>query len=167
MAETATRTQILTAWIAVIIAVVLVVLGLLWYGLSAEVHGRIWRDIFERPGGPMSFRFILQPTMAALAALHDGIRDARLGRDPYLWTVLTNPQKRAGRLRESLIATARIILLGFIMDGVYQAIVLKTFYPGEMVIIAILLAFVPYLLLRGLFARVARWWMSRHSTGSV
>jgi hypothetical protein len=115
----------------------------------------------------MSFRFILQPTMAALAALHDGIRDARLGRDPYLWTVLTNPEKRAGRLREALIATARILLLGFAMDGIYQAIVLKTFYPGEMVIIAILLAFVPYLLLRGAFARIARWWMSRQSAGSM
>ena len=167
MAETATRAQILTAWIVVIIAAALVVLGLLWYGLSAEVHSRIWKDIFERPGGPMSFRFILQPTMAALAALHDGIRDARLGRDPYLWTVLANPQKRAGRLREALIATGRILLLGFAMDGIYQATVLKTFYPGEMVIIAVLLAFVPYLLLRGSFARIARWWMSRQSAGSV
>jgi hypothetical protein len=54
-----------------------------------------------------------------------------------------------------------------VMTAWIEAIVLKTFYPGEMVIIAILLAFVPYLLLRGSFARVARWWMSRHSTGSV
>lgn len=167
MAQAETRSQMLTALLAVIIAVILVLLGLFWYGLSAEVHGRIWKDIFERPGGPMSFRFILQPIMATLAALHDGIRDARLGRDPYLWTVLTNPEKRAGRLREALIATARILLLGFAMDGIYQAIVLKTFYPGEMVIVAVLLAFVPYLLLRGPFERIARWWMSRPSGGSV
>ncbi|GJK94539.1 hypothetical protein TUM17568_57450 [Klebsiella oxytoca] len=32
-----------------------------------------------------------------------------------------------------------------------------TFYPGEAALIAVLLAFVPYLLLRGPFARVARW----------
>lgn len=167
MAPTETRSQTLTAVLAVIVAAILVLLGLLWYGFSAEVHSRIWKDIFERPSGPMSFRFILQPIMAALAALHDGIRDARLGRDPYLWTVLTNPEKRAERLREALIATARILLLGFAMDGIYQAIVLKTFYPGEMTIVAVLLAFVPYLLLRGPFARIARWWMSRHSAGSV
>jgi hypothetical protein len=105
--------------------------------------------------------------MAAIAALVDGIKDARLGRSPYLWTLLSSPEKRAGRLREGVIATARIILLGFIMDGVYQAIVLKTFYPGEMVIVALLLAFVPYLLLRGFFAHIARWWMSRRSTGSA
>jgi hypothetical protein len=35
--------------------------------------------------------------------------------------------------------------------------VLKTFYPGEAVIVAIALAFFPYLLLRGPIARIARW----------
>jgi hypothetical protein len=44
--------------------------------------------------------------------------------------------------------------------------VLKTFYPGEAEIVAILLAFVPYLLLRGPVARVARWCLARHSAGS-
>jgi hypothetical protein len=43
------------------------------------------------------------------------------------------------------------------MDAIYQWIVLKTFYPGEAVIVAIALAFFPYLLLRGPIARVARW----------
>ena len=113
----------------------------------------------------MTFRFILQPLMAAIAALHDGVKDAQTGRSPYLWTLLTSPAERGGRLREGLIATARIILLGFGMDAIYQATVLKTFYPGEAVIIAILLAFVPYLLLRGPLARVARWWFARRSAG--
>jgi hypothetical protein len=167
MAETATKTQILLARLVVVIAAVLVVLGFIWYGFSAEVHGRIWKDIFDRPGGPMSFRFILQPCMAAIAAFHDGVKDARLGRDPYLWTLLTNSTETVGRLREGLISTARIILLGIGMDAIYQATVLKTFYPGEMVLIAILLAFVPYLLLRGPFCRLARWWLARKSTGST
>ena len=42
------------------------------------------------------------------------------------------------------------------MDVIYQAIVLKTFYPGEAVIVALALAFLPYLLLRGPIARIAR-----------
>jgi hypothetical protein len=41
------------------------------------------------------------------------------------------------------------------MDGIYQVVVLKTFYPGEAVLVAILLAFVPYLFLRGTIARIA------------
>lgn len=165
MAGTATRSQIWLAWLVVIIGAALLLASLLIHGISAEVLQRLWKDIIDRPGGPMTFRFVLQPCMAAIAALIDGINDARLGRNPYLWTLLTNVHKSAGRLREGLISTARIILLGFGMDAIYQATVLKTFYPGEMLIIAILLAFVPYLLLRGPFARVARWWMARNSAG--
>lgn len=162
MPESPSRAQVLLARLAVLLLFGFAVLGALWYGFSAEVHARIWQNISDRPGGPMTFRFVLQPAMAAIAALHDGLADARLGRSPYLWTLLTSAGERAGRLREGLIATARIILLGLGMDAVYQFTVLKTFYPGEMVIIAILLAFVPYLLLRGLFARLARRWMAAH-----
>jgi hypothetical protein len=166
MAQAETKTQVLLAKVAVVLLIALSLLGLIWYGFSAEVHQRIWTDILDRPGGPMTFRFILQPAMALIAALHDGIKDARTGRSPYFWTVLTDPNKRGGRLREGLISTARIILLGLGMDAIYQATVLKTFYPGEAVIVAILLAFVPYLLLRGPVERVARWWLARNSAGS-
>ncbi len=146
---------------AVVALASLLLLGLIWYGVSAEVHQRVWKDIAERPGGPMSFRFLLQPIMAGVAALHDGINDARLGRDPYFWTVLTDARQRGGRVREGLISTGRIVLLGLAMDIIYQARVLKTFYPGEAVLVALLLAVVPYFLLRGPFARAARWWRAR------
>lgn len=165
MAGEATRSQVLLAWVAAALIVALSLLGIVWYGFSADVHQRLWHDIAERPGGPMTFRFVLQPVMAAFAALLDGIKDARSGRSPYLWTLLTDAGERGGRLSEGLISTARIILLGIGMDAVYQFTVLKTFYPGEMVIIALLLAFFPYLLLRGPFARVARWWNTRKSSG--
>jgi hypothetical protein len=166
-AETESKTQVLLARMVVVVVAALVVIGLIWYGFSAEVHDRIWRDILDRPGGPMSLRFLLQPAMAAITAWHDGVKDARTGRSPYFWTVLTDPAKRGGRLREGLISTTRIILMGLIMDVIYQLTVLKTFYPGEAVLIAILLAFVPYLLLRGPFARGARWWFARNSAGST
>lgn len=167
MAETATNTQIFLARLVVVVAALLIVLGVAMYGLSVENYGRIWKDVVERPGGPMSFRFILQPCMAMLAALFDGIKDARLDRNPYLWTIITDAHKSIGRLREGVIATARVILLSFGMDAIYQAIVLKTFYPVEMLIVAILLAFIPYLLLRGVVCRVARWWFARKSPGQA
>lgn len=166
MIEGATRSQLLLAWLAAVLLVALAVFGVVRYGFSAEIHDRIWRDIADRPGGPMTFRFVLQPIMAALAAFHDGLKDARSGRSPYLWSLLTEAGARAGRLGEGLVATARIILLGIGMDAIYQFTVLKTFYPGEMVIIAILLAFLPYLLLRGPFSRIAALWIARKSAGS-
>ena len=145
-------------------AVLLLAAGVLWYGITVEVVLRIFRDLFNRPSEPMSFRFILQPVMALIAALRDGIKDARTGRSPYFWTIMSEPGKRAGRLREGLNATARILLLGLVMDVIYQIMVLKTFYPAEAVIIAVMLAFVPYFFMRGPVARIARRWYGRGRT---
>ncbi len=144
-----------------------VVFGLLMYGLSGEVFTRIWHNMLDRPGGPFVFRFVLQPIMATMAALRDGVRDARVGRSPFLWTVLTDPAQRRGRLDEALIATSRIILLGLAMDAVYQFIEFDIFYPVEAVIIALLLAFVPYLVLRGLVTRIARRRVGDESAGGA
>jgi hypothetical protein len=142
-------------------AVLLIAAGVLWYGITVEVVLRIFRDLFNRPSEPMSFRFVLQPVMALIAALRDGVRDARTGRSPYFWTIMSEPGKRAGRLREGLNATARILLLGLAMDVIYQIMVLKRFYPAEAVIIAVMLAFVPYFFMRGPVARIARRWYGR------
>jgi hypothetical protein len=43
-----------------------------------------------------------------------------------------------------------------VMDVICQALVLKTFYPNEALAIALLLAFLPYLIIRGLVLRIAR-----------
>ena len=78
----------------------------------------------------MTFRFYLQPAMAALAALPDGIRDARLGHKSFFWSAWWDRNASAGRLREGAISTARVVLLGLSMDVIYQFKVLDRFYPG-------------------------------------
>src|SRR5215470_2571902 len=106
----------LLAKVVVAVAIVLFVAGLLWHGIRLNVLQQFWHDLVERPDGPMRFRFVLQPLMAAIVAIRDGLEDARSSRSPYFATVVRNPQERAGRLREGLNATARIIALGLIMD---------------------------------------------------
>ena len=133
MLATATKNQIFLARAVVVLIIAFLVAGVSTYGYSAEVRARFWHDLLERPDQFMRFRFILQPIMAAIAALHDGIEDARLGRSPYIWTLLSSPSKRVGRLEEGVISTARVLLLGLCMDTVYQLIVLKTFYPAQAV----------------------------------
>jgi hypothetical protein len=98
--------------------------------------------------------------MAAFFAVRDGVRDGHTGRAPFLWAMLYRPGRRVERLEEALNATARIILLGLVMDVVYQVIVLDRFYPAESVIIAVVLAFIPYVIIRGPVARIAS-----HSSG--
>jgi len=167
MEETVSKTKIFLARLVLVLTVGFVVLGVAMYGVSMSGFERIWQNLLDRPSGPMTFRFILQPIMAAIAALIDGVKDARTGRDPYAWTILTDPAKRVGRLHEGLISTARVILLGLCMDLIYQFIVFDTFHPAEAVITAGLLAFLPYLLLRGPIARVARWWLGRKSASQI
>jgi hypothetical protein len=159
---------IFQARLAAGLVVGLIVVGALWYGITAESLGRLWSDILDRPGGPMTFRFILQPAMATIAALRDGVRDARVGRRPYVWALIhgvRDPQGRSGRFWEGVISTARIIILGVVMDTVYQWVVLNTFYPAQAAVIAILLAFVPYIVLRGPIERLARHWVARPASG--
>lgn len=134
--------------------VVFIVAGIIFHGITGATLERFWHDLVARPDAPMRFRFILQPLMAAAAATHDGLRDARAGRAPYFWTMLRTPQQRIARLNEGLNATARIILIGLVMDIIYQLLVLKEFYPNESVVIAVLLAFLPYVILRGPVRRI-------------
>lgn len=129
---------------------------------------RFWNDLVARSDGPMSFRFFLQPTMAFLMALRDGIKDAKAGRDPYFWHIAhTDKAGRRTALREGLGAVARVLVLGVVMDVIYQYKMYSQgkqdlfFYLNETLVIVLLLAFVPYLLLRGPVTRVARWWMGR------
>ena len=163
MTKTPSRTQLVLARLVVALSVGFVVVGLVMHGVSGEVLSRIWQNMLDRPGGPFVFRFVLQPIMATAAALRAGIHDARIGRTPFLWTVLTDPSQRRGRLDEALIATSRIVLLGLAIDTIYQFIEFDSFHPAEAVIIALLLAFLPYLVLRGLVTRIARRWVGNLS----
>ena len=144
------------AKLIIALILVLIVAGIAWHGVWIPTFRRIWHDLVARPDAPMRFRFILQPLMAAIVAIRHGRNDARTGRSPYFWTMLRNPRERAQRLTEGLNATARILLLGLVMDAIYQVIVLGQFYPGEAVIVALLFAFIPYVIIRGPAARIAR-----------
>jgi hypothetical protein len=122
---------------------------------------RLWMNLGDRVGGPMTFRIILQPAMAALLALLAGLKDARNGRPPYFWTLLTDAADRADLLREGWKAIARVFFLAVIMDVIYQWIVVRWIYPLETLIVAIVLAVVPYLLIRGPVNRIAQRWRRR------
>ena len=121
-----------------------------------EILTRFWDQLIAQPSGPLAFRLILQPIMATIFAIRDGLKDARAGRPLYTWTILTDPAQRAGYLREGLKRVSRVIVFALLMDAIYQFMVLGRFYPGEALVIAFVLAFLPYLLIRGPVDRIAR-----------
>jgi hypothetical protein len=95
------KLSIAMTWTAVAIVVLLLVLGFTWYGASWQVHERFWSDVFGRLSGPMTLRFYVQPTLAFVAALKDGIKDARLGHRAFFWSAVSDPTLQRGRLREA------------------------------------------------------------------
>ncbi len=121
-----------------------------------ELLTRIWEDLVGRIGGTMSFRLILQPAVAIFFAIRDGRKDAREGRPPYSWAIFTDPSHRDELLREGWKAVSRVFILAVVMDVIYQYLVYRWFYPGEALIVAFILAFVPYLLIRGPVDRIVR-----------
>ena len=59
---------------------------------------------------------------------------------------------------------SRVIVLGVVMDAAYQLFVVKAFRPLEMLVVVVLLAFVPYLLMRGPARRVIHWYLARKAS---
>jgi hypothetical protein len=44
-----------------------------------------WDMLIGREHGPLAFRLVLQPKVAALLAIRAGVRDAKAGRPPHGW----------------------------------------------------------------------------------
>ena len=120
-----------------------------------DIWNRIVENLVDRVSGPMKFRIILQPVMASIFAILAGLKDAKAGKSPYSWALLTDPANRADMLKDGWKSVGKVFLLAMALDVVYQIIVLHTVYPGEVLIVAIVLAILPYLILRGLVTRLA------------
>lgn len=119
-----------------------------------DIWLRIAQDMSDRVTGPMKFRLILQPVMASIFAIVAGLKDAKLGNPPYFWSLFTDSGHRAEMLRDGWKSVGKVFVLAMVLDIVFQIRVLNTVYPGEVIIVAFLLAIVPYLLLRGLVTRL-------------
>jgi hypothetical protein len=116
---------------------------------------RIVENLADRVSGPMKFRFILQPVMASIFAILAGLKDARAGKPPYFWALITSPGHRVDMIKDGWKSVGKIFLLALALDVGYQIFVLHFVYPGEAITVAFILAIVPYLILRGPVNRLA------------
>src|SRR5262245_51756186 len=111
-------------------------------------------NLLDRVEGPMKLRLIVQPLAALLFAVHAGLRDARHGRSPYFWSLAFNASDRRQLLGQGWRDIAKLFFAAVILDVIYQIIALRTVYPGEAIVVAILLAIIPYLLIRSAVPRL-------------
>jgi hypothetical protein len=108
---------------------------------------RVFEHFMARLDGPLHFRFIFQPLMAVIFAFRDGRRDAREGRAPF--RLFSDPGQRREVLRSSWKSVGKVFAIGLTLDAIYQLLELHWFYPGEALLVALILAVLPYFLLRG------------------
>jgi hypothetical protein len=116
---------------------------------------RIAHNMVERVTGPMKFRLLLQPAMATFFAIRGGLQDAKECKPPYFWGLFTDKGEREAMLKNGWKSIGKVFILAIVLDVVYQLIEHRwTVYPGEAVLVAIILAIVPYLLIRGPVNRI-------------
>lgn len=120
-----------------------------------DIWQRVVDNLFGRLDGPLHFRIILQPVMATILAIIGGIKDAKLGKPPYLWGLFSGPEYRKEFLQDGWKHAGRIFMVAVVLELIYQPLVLHAFYPGEMLVVAFVLAIVPYALVRGPANRIA------------
>jgi hypothetical protein len=113
---------------------------------------------FGRFDGPLHFRFYAQPLMAILLATRDGWRDARLGKPLFTRTVFADRSLRRQLALDGWKRISRVFFIAVAIDFIYQMIVKKGFEPVEALWVAVLLAIVPYALVRGPVNRLVRHW---------
>ena len=121
-----------------------------------DLWTRIGSDLVERVTGPMKFRIVLQPCMAAFFAIRAGLADAKAGKPPYFWSLFSAPAQRKELLKDGWKSVGKIFILAIVLDVVFQVIQIHFVYPGEAIVVAFILAILPYLLLRGLVTRLVR-----------
>jgi hypothetical protein len=119
-----------------------------------ELWQRFVENLIGRLDGPLHFRIIVQPLMAVIFATLDGIKDARAAKPAYFWALASSPEHRKELLKDGWKHFGKIFILAIILDLVYQIKVHHTVYPGEMLLTALVLAVLPYVLLRGPVNRI-------------
>lgn len=121
------------------------------------IFTRVWTDITSGAHAPLSFRLIIQPLVAAFFAIRAGMQDARAGRPLFFWAVVVgDPVRRWELLREGWKHVGKVFIAAIVIDTIYQIIVHHWVYPSEALMVAVILAVLPYLAMRGLVNRILR-----------
>lgn len=118
-------------------------------------------DIPKRLAGPGRFRFILQPALATLLGIRSGLADAHAGRPAYLYGILFDKNRRRELMRSGFESVVNLLLMGILLDSIFQWIILGASYPGPALVVGPVLIAAPYGIARALSNRLAR----RHHRG--
>ena len=113
-------------------------------------------ELLGRFSGPLHFRLFVMPTVVTILAIRADLKDAREGHPTVLGAFITNPTERRRLFGSAVKDVGRIFVVAIVLDTTYQLWVLRSFHVGQLLIVAIVCAIVPYVLVRGPITRLAR-----------
>jgi hypothetical protein len=99
---------------------------------------------------------VIQPLVATVLGIRSGMADARAGRPPYLLGLATDRKRRGELARDGLSTVVNLLLMGILLDSVFQWMILGASYPGPALIVGPVLITLPYALARALVNRATR-----------
>lgn len=123
----------------------------------AQALARGWAHFVGRLDGPLHFRFVVQPLVAALIGARAGLGDARRGLPPFLWVLVRGGCDRRECLKQARADVGTVFVVAALMDAVYQFVVHAAVFTLELLFTASALALLPYALVR----TVVGWLTSR------
>jgi len=125
-------------------------------GYMMEMLSRGVEQLLGRAGGPLHCRLLIMPLVVTFFAVRAGLKDAREAQPAFMWAVLTNPAGRRRLLGSALKDIGRVLVMAVVLDTTYQLLVLRAFYPVQLIIVVVTCAVVPYVLVRGPVTRLTR-----------
>ena len=105
--------------------------------------------------GPMWFRFILQPMVAIIVGIRDGMHDAQAGRPPLIWRLIFHPEGRGRDVKRTVESLWKPVVIATILDAIAQYLMFRAVYLGAAILVGTCIMAVPYFLARACAYRVA------------
>ena len=126
-----------------------------------ELFAQGFDDLLGRAGGPLRFRLVFMPTVVVFLAIRAHLKDVRAGKSVLVGSFFTSPAERRRLLRSALKDVGKVFIVACVLDTTYQILVLRSFHPVQMLIVAVVCAVVPYVLVRGPVTRLAHVYLRR------
>ena len=124
---------------------------------EAREHGgfyllsvRFFEDLPKRLAGPGRMRFFIQPALAILFGWRAGRADALGNRRFLLRRLFGDAPERATVVKETIEGIGVLLLMGILLDSLFQWILLGVSYPGAALVVGPVLITVPYAAARAL-----------------
>ena len=122
----------------------------------SEMFTRGVEELLGRASGPLHFRLFIMPIVVSVLAIRAHVRDVHERRATKVGAFFNDPVERRRLIRTGLKDFGKVFLVACVLDTTYQLVVLRAFFPVQLLIVAVVSAVMPYALIRGPVTRLAR-----------